>query len=189
MNIFCLNESAVQSAIEHLDKHVVKMNIEYPQLLSTAHRLLDGEEWTDRGRAGQRVKRWRLDGPDENIIYKACHVNHPSAIWARQSLENYFWLYDLWQELGREYTHRYGKVHACQRKLAERLATPPRNLKSGEFTLPTPAMKAYPDCITTNDDGSLDVVTSYRKFYKADKQRFAVWSKRPTPEWWAGVTV
>ena len=184
MNIFCLNEKPKFSAQDHIDKHVNKMNIEYPQMLSTAHRVLDGEEWIDRGKSGQRVKRWRLEGDDEHIIYKACHVNHPSSIWARACLENYNWLYELWQELGKEYTYRYGKVHMCQQKLAERLATPPRNLESGRFTLPTPAMKAYPDCITKFDDGSFDVVTSYRKFYHADKAGFAVWTKRPKPEWW-----
>ena len=32
----------------HNDKHVVKMNIEYCQLMSTAHRVLDGEEYYDK---------------------------------------------------------------------------------------------------------------------------------------------
>ena len=31
----------------HCDKHVVKMILEYAQLLSTAHRVLDGDEWAD----------------------------------------------------------------------------------------------------------------------------------------------
>ena len=185
MNIFPVQKCPVASALEHVDKHVVKMNVEYPQLLSTAHRIIDGEEYIDKGRRGQRVKRWRLEGDDENIIYKACHVNHPSAIWCRENIEQYMWLYDLWVALGEEYTYRYGKVHTCHQKLAERLATPPRGLKSGNFKMPYPAMKQFPHCIVKDNDGEIDVVESYRNFYKEDKAGFAVWSKRPTPEWWA----
>ena len=43
MNIFYLNENPELCAQEHNDKHVVKMCIEYAQLLSTAHRVLDGD--------------------------------------------------------------------------------------------------------------------------------------------------
>ena len=35
-------------AKQHVDKHVVKMIVEYAQLLSTAHRVLDGEEYEGR---------------------------------------------------------------------------------------------------------------------------------------------
>ena len=40
MNIFYLNEDPRIAGEEHCDKHV-KMTIEYCQLLSTAHRVLD----------------------------------------------------------------------------------------------------------------------------------------------------
>ena len=53
MNIFLLNENPLLCAEQHCDKHVVKMVIEYAQLMSTAHRYLDGElygELTDKGR-------------------------------------------------------------------------------------------------------------------------------------------
>ena len=42
MNIFYLHEDPVQNAKWHIDKHIVKMPIEYAQLMSTAHRMLDG---------------------------------------------------------------------------------------------------------------------------------------------------
>ena len=42
MNIFYLDTSPKTCAEMHCDKHVVKMIIEYAQLMSTAHRLLDG---------------------------------------------------------------------------------------------------------------------------------------------------
>mgnify|MGYP001364327535 CR=1 FL=1 len=40
MNIFELDENPLVCASMHCDKHVVKMPIEYAQLLSTAHRVL-----------------------------------------------------------------------------------------------------------------------------------------------------
>ena len=39
MNLFYLHKDPVQSAEMHCDKHVVKMIIEYAQMLSTAHRM------------------------------------------------------------------------------------------------------------------------------------------------------
>ena len=47
MNIFFLDKDPRECARQHCDKHVVKMVIETAQLLSTAHRLLDGKQWTD----------------------------------------------------------------------------------------------------------------------------------------------
>ena len=89
MNIFRLHDNPTTAAHMMCDKHVVKMVIEYGQLLSTAHRILDGEEYTDRTKAGRRIKRWKLREKSlEKRIYKACHVNHPSAIWTRENLKN-----------------------------------------------------------------------------------------------------
>ena len=48
MNIFFLDKDPRECARQHCDKHVVKMVIETAQLLSTAHRLLDGKEWIDK---------------------------------------------------------------------------------------------------------------------------------------------
>ena len=41
MNIFYLHESPKICAEMHLDKHCVKMLVEYAQIMSTAHRELD----------------------------------------------------------------------------------------------------------------------------------------------------
>ena len=79
MNIFYLHEDPVQNAMWHIDKHIVKMPIEYGQLLSTAHRILDGWEYLDKTKNGRRIKRWRLFDEREDLLYKASHVNHPSA--------------------------------------------------------------------------------------------------------------
>ena len=95
MNIFYLDKDAEIAAQYHCDKHCVKMILESAQLLSTAHRVLDGDE--DADRLG---------------LYKSFSPNHPSAIWVRQSDQNYNWLWELLHYLGIEYSKRYDKVHS-----------------------------------------------------------------------------
>jgi hypothetical protein len=175
MNIFYLDRDVKTCATYHNDKHVVKMILEYAQLLSTAHRMLDGDEYIDTS-SGRRIKRWRLENESmENILYKASHINHPSAIWVRQSNNNYNWLMCLLQDLLQEYTYRYGKIHATDR-LVYWLRKPPANIPVGYFTQPTPAM---PDEYKVPDS-----VQSYRNYYVGAKKTMAKWKKRPIPEWW-----
>ena len=59
MNIFYLHKEPEVSARLHCDKHVVKMIIEYAQMLSTAHRMIDGEQYYDLSKNGRRIARWR----------------------------------------------------------------------------------------------------------------------------------
>ena len=117
MNIFYLHEDPVRSAQLHCDKHVVKMIIEYAQMLSTAHRMLDGTQYIDQS-SGRRIKRWRLANPYmESFLYKASHINHPSAVWVRENAIQYQYMYDMFVALCDEYTYRYGKVHMTDDKL------------------------------------------------------------------------
>ena len=44
MNIFYLNKDLKIAATVHKDKYCVTVILEYAQMLSTAHRELDGEE-------------------------------------------------------------------------------------------------------------------------------------------------
>ena len=66
------------------------MPIEYAQLLSTAHRLLDGTMWIDRTANNRRIKRWRLDDDREDNLYKAGHINHPSQYGVEKLLQTIF---------------------------------------------------------------------------------------------------
>ena len=176
MNIFYLDRDVKTCATYHNDKHVVKMILEYAQLLSTAHRMLDGDEYIDAS-SGRRIKRWRLKNESmENILYKASHINHPSAIWVRRSNNNYNWLMSLLQDLLQEYTYRYGKIHATDR-LVYWLRKPPANIPVGYFTQPTPAMPA--------EYKVPDSIQSYRNYYIGAKKTMARWKKRPIPEWWS----
>ena len=64
MNIFYLDFQTDKCAEYHCDKHVTKMIVEYAQLLSTAHRVLDGKEENRLSTNGKTmVKYWIL--PDE----------------------------------------------------------------------------------------------------------------------------
>ena len=47
MNIFYVDKDPMIAAQMMCDKHVVKMILESAQLLSTAHRVLDGDDYAD----------------------------------------------------------------------------------------------------------------------------------------------
>ena len=190
MNIFYLDSDPKTCAQMHCDKHVVKMIIEYAQLLSTAHRVIDGEEYTDKTANGRNIKRWRLNDTREQSLYKATHINHPSAIWCRENIQNYNWLYQLFHELCHEYTYRYGKVHACA-KLLDELRSPPVNIKFGDFFAPTPAMPGELKVVAKNPivGRKYDVLASYKNYYIQEKASFAKWKNRNTPEWFVNANV
>lgn len=173
MNVFYLNPDPILAAEYHLDKHIVKMPIEYAQLMSTAHRMLDGSEYID-STSGRKIRRWRLEDSREDVLYKASHINHPDNIWLRQSTGNYQFLYELFCAVCDEYTHRYGKIHKSDSDLREILKTPPKNMPVGKFTEPPQAMPDY--CKDS------DTVTAYKKYYILEKKKFASWKNRPTPE-------
>jgi hypothetical protein len=174
MNIFYLDEDFETAAKMHLDKHVVKMIIEYAQLMSTAHRMLDGDVYIDDS-SGRKMKRWRH--PSDNmdaVLYKASHINHPSAIWTRSTFTNYLWLYSLWEELCKEYTYRYGKVHLTQQKLQDVLNMPPSNISDGPLTKMPQAM---PDDVKMKDS-----IAAYRNYYRTYKMDMARYTKRDFPD-------
>lgn len=180
MNIFYLDHNVTTCAAYHNDKHTIKMILEYAQLLSTAHRILDGSESTRLSKTGRKQKWYALPDSRDDTLYSATHINHPSAIWVRESVHNYWWLRNLWMELMKEYTYRYGKNHKCE-ELMDYLMFSPNNIPLGYFTEPTPAMPD--DCKVSNDS-----IASYRKYYMQNKRHLASWNGkvngRPTPEWY-----
>lgn len=177
MNIFYLHNNPKIAAEYHVDKHCVKMILETCQLLSTAHRVLDGVETIGLSPSGRKQKRWVLPDHREQVLYSATHINHPSAVWVRQSKQNYMWLYGLLCELSSEYTYRYEKVHKCESiGLIDALGKFPQNIKSHGFTEPTPAM---PDQYKVPGNS----VQSYHNYYNGEKQRMFSWKKREVPDW------
>ena len=177
MNIFYLDKHYRTCAKQHVDKHVVKMIVEYAQLLSTAHRVLDGEEYEGRTANNRRIRRFKMANSNiENTLYKASHINLPSAIWVRESSQHYWWLYLLFRELCIEYTHRYGKIHSTESKLGEILQIKPKNIKDNGFVEPPQAMPDY--CKVPGDS-----IKAYQMYYVNEKIGFAKWTKRDIPSW------
>lgn len=156
MNIFYLHEDTATCARQHNDKHCVKMILEYAQLMSTAHH--------------------QADSPIKHLLYKQTHINHPSAIWARESKANYEWLYQLFVELCQEYTYRYGKVHKTFSDKSELLSNVPDLPDIGLTEIP----KCMPDACKVGN-----VLESYREYYRTEKQSLGTWKNRETPDWWA----
>lgn len=175
MNIFAVDNNPHIAAQCLVDKHIIKMVLETSQLLSTAHRLLDGEEYIGQSKTGRKAKRWRLPDRREDQLYSATHINHPSAVWCRQSNNNYTWLYCHLVGLLDEYTYRYGKVHKCGGMIPY-LVIPPNNIPVGPLTPVTPAM-------LDEYKVGVDSLASYRNYYKHGKTHLHKWTKREMPEW------
>ena len=104
MNIFYLHKCPKRAAQLQYNKHVVKMILESAQMLCTAHHCIMGS--------------------DADVPYKVAHRNHPSTKWARQSGENYAWLYWHMIELGKtlpliskEHKTEENIITGCQSKV------------------------------------------------------------------------
>ena len=182
MNIFALDECPVKSAEMACDKHCVKMILESAQLLCSVHRVLDGTEYYDKTANGRKIKRWRLDNPNEEAtIYKAGWLRHPSTQWVMKSAYNYIWLFKHMMALNEEYKLRWqkDKDHVSITKLADLLKHPPKNAPLN--VMATDATPAMPDHCKKPDS-----VDAYRTYYIQEKKRFAKWTKRQVPHWfWA----
>ena len=176
MNIFAIDEHPVRAARQMVDKHVVKMILEAGQMLSTSHRVLDGEEYYDRTKNNRRIKRWRLSDEREDKLWKASCVGHPCTQWTMKSRMNYRWHATHALALCREYTHRYEKIHNSQALIEYLFNREPLNIKEGGLTKFAIAM---PDQYKVECS-----VESYRNYYRGEKAYFAKWKNRDTPVWW-----
>ena len=156
MNIFMLHQEPQIAAQYHCDKHVIKMVLESAQLLCTALNTVHGKQV---------------------MPYKSTHINHPCAIWVRESRDNALWLVELTAALNAEYKYRYGKTHKVYSSgLAAALESVPNNMSSNVWTIPPSAMaKEY---IVSDDP-----VTNYRNYYINGKKHLHKWSKRSIPNW------
>jgi len=164
MNIFYLHDDPVICAKYHSDKHVVKMILETTQLLYTCLWITLDNNWQDVAPLTKTGKRG----------YKQTHKNHPSAIWVRESIQNYHWLCDLGIALCTEYTYRYNKIHACYEHL-QWLKDQKPNIPNIEKTqiklaMPQPYKTKCP-------------ISSYREYYIHEKRTICRWTRREIPEW------
>lgn len=175
MNIFHLHTSPEISAEMMCDKHVVKMILETAQLLSTAHRVLDGELIIKEG------KKHRYHPSLDEVLYKSTHENHPSAIWVRESKSNYEWLFEHFHFLNKEY-----RLRSKRSKISDHLSYDKLSgiLQFNPVNIPDIGLTKFKECMP--DDCKLDnPVMSYRNYYIKHKSYFAKWSEiRGTPDWY-----
>lgn len=154
MNIFYLDEDLEKCSQYHCDKHVIKMVTEYAQLLSSALHLNPNKK-NGVGNA-----------------YRLTHKNHPSAVWTRESLDNWLWLRKLTETLSNEYSYRYEKTHKAG-LLAKSLPIP-----SIEKLGITPFRCAMPEELITPNP-----IESYRSYYVKNKLNIISYRKRKVPNW------
>jgi hypothetical protein len=180
--------SIKRCAKAHFDKHVIKMILEYCQLLSTAWHMLDSKQ--------------ALKYLDNGLIYKKTHSMHPSAIFTRKHLSNYMYVARLALELCKEWRYRYkhDKIHGCENKLIFLYHNPPTSINKSEIIktrnnpkgLLLPLPQAMPN--ECKMKGHVHhTVLAYRKYYKSShKSHIVSWTikngkKRDpleNPKWW-----
>ncbi len=182
MNIFVLDNDPIVAAQSVCNKHVVKMIIESGQMLSTAHRVLDGTQWTDYSKNGRKIKRWKVDDDREDYLWKASFVGHPCTVWTMANEINYTWHWQHAYALCKEYTERYGKVHSSE-DLIKKLRYVPNALSVIFPHSMTNFAQAMPDKYKVKDNA----VQAYRNYYNGEKGYFAKWPDGKTPDWWDPV--
>lgn len=176
MNLFLLSLDKRECVRWYADKHIVKMILELAQLLYTVWGVLEDPSWRESAPNGS---------------YKTTHVNHPIAIWLRQSKENYNFATSYAHPMLEEYTRRYGRIHGCQRHIDWLSPNVPPHLPDAPLTqLP----QAMPDEFKVNPgSGSMeDTVQAYRNYYMGFKVKriritytnteWPAWLPRQDPE-------
>jgi hypothetical protein len=154
MNIFILHDDPEVCARYHVDKHVVKMIVESAQMLSTVMR----------------------ERADIDFGYKACYINHPCTRWVGETFDNWHWLLKLGIQLGREYTHRFGKRHAT----SDVLLGVRDHMHRMMTVLGDDGMTPFYPCVSERFK-KYDPVTAYRLYYYFQKVRLHKWTKREVP--------
>lgn len=180
MNIFVLDLNAEKCAQYHCNKHIVKMIVEYNQILGSIAYTARGINRKKDITPGFVAKTFqgfpRLDADGNISPYGIGYTNHPCTTWAKSSRLNYMWLCSLNLEMCKEYTFRYKKVHSGEKITNWYLSNCPElpNIPMTPFAQAMP--EAYKD--------PNDVVKAYKQYYINDKAKFAKWPIDRVPEWW-----
>ena len=143
MNRFLIDHHPAAIAKSLCDKHIVKMPLEEAQMLSFA------------------VKRYVPDIEGLQGGPKA-HAKHPCTTWAGDTRGNYMYSWMMLDEMSREYTRRYGKVHKCSLLL-------PR-LKELAIHIPEGHVEKHPQCFGKGNDhfktNEKWPIEAYRNYYR-----------------------
>lgn len=184
MNLFILDLDMDKNAEYHVDKHILKLQLEAAQLLATAiwidkligfvPRKLTSDELTIC-----KNEMLTLPSIEERTFlrYKIAHPNHPCCVWVRESYDNFEWACVYVNALNEEAQYRGYKPHASCAEV-NKMPLPTRLPRVGL----TPFAQAMPE-----DYKQKDPVEAYRLYYQMDKSEIASWKIRGAPEWWENV--
>ena len=163
MNRFIIEFNVEDIAKSLCDQHIVKMPLEEAQMLCTT------------------LWHHAPEYAEAQNLYKPVHQKHPCTLWAMQTRDNYAFAFSLYDAMLTEYTHRYGKWHGAMKHIDA--------LDYGRKMIPEGWQTPHPQCFSGLDHLKTDEqfpIKAYREFYKADKLKFARYSKgRSMPEWMA----
>lgn len=189
MNIFVLHPNPRKAARWHVDKHVVKMLLETCQLLYTVHWVLAYPHLKacrspialSRAQKGLSLPSTLTTAPASSkgqIGYRPCHVRHPCAVWARQTVGNYLWLAELGIHLAKEYTYRFGKRHACEAHIQWLYEHRPLTLR------PHPR-RPFAIAMAEEYRVSKNPISCYRHYYRTSKAERGLlhYTRRHAPHW------
>ena len=214
MNIFFLDKNPDDVAEYHVDRHVIKMIQETAQILSTAHRVLDGSPtkqvllpsvyrnlctlgWTGRVDCAYRLL------PGESLSFVPGNTIEDVQGWTVMNKQAMLATHaqhpsSLW---ARENRSNYYWLHAlfvalCAEKDV-RYKNGPNETRDrfGKFLSHPPKnlqngdFTEPPPCMPAGykvkkADGSFDSVASYRQYYIGEKYKFARWTTRTIPLWY-----
>ena len=198
INIFALDRDPYVAASYHCDRHVVKMIVEYAQLLSTAHRQLDGTaafvDWENRTRTVDESGKVLFDGgvkkhkPMLILEGETPYVDFDTETYGDDGNNTITVTTGTANLIGR-LCYNCSKAFFASTKNAIRKFTPPKN--SWRFFLQapkripqgvmTPFALAMPDEYKVDDE-----ILSYQNYYVGDKARFAKWTEPATvPKWFS----
>ena len=182
INIFILDYDMKKNVEAYCDAHIVKMQLESVQMLCTTY-------WVDRV-LGNKTK---LSIEEQKLVKKIAfnlveeqkleyyrpisNMNHPCAIWIRESLENYLYLkqltYFMHDEWKKRYKHPATKLHKSVGVL---------NILPDPVNLPNIGLTEFAQAVLPKHKHK-DAVTAYRNYYIDTKSKIAKWKTSP-PKWW-----
>jgi hypothetical protein len=179
MNIFFLHMSPKMAAKMHANIHVVKMIVEYAQLLCNVHRRQTEHclpPYTQKSRMSK-------------VLYKESAAGHRqlgSMIWVAESLGNYRWAVQCGLELCKEYNKGRGRAegkttqHKTQ-KVLEWLRDHEPNFRIKK-RMP---MKLKHLAMPPRFKKAESSVQAYRDYYYSKRRTMTMaWPPGRTPAWW-----
>lgn len=114
----------------------------------------------------------------ERKIYHPTHLGHPCVRWCAAARGNFRFALALGNALAGEFTKRFGHAHASKRILDNIV-----EIDLAVLPFPEESKMPFAQAVPERFRGP-DAVIAYRKYYLAEKMRFARWAhETPAPAW------